>query len=394
VLKRTAWLLRLSVSIGLLGGLSAASTLACSCIAPQNISRSGLVQEAVNHADVVFVGVAETLHGDGKEGPNEDLVAFTVLEPFKGHPAAHTEVRSGIGLRWMSSCGFSFESGKKYVVFAHRFQTSLMVAACSYTAAVEDSGLTLRVLRKEPLEPDDVLTWNELQRKENGRIIGAVRRNNQTLLSDPKVYIWDDADASYKKEAQFERPDKDGSFESYFLPPGTYRITAVDDGYGPSRWVGNYGSSAGDTLTGKLSVMPGRDVRDVDIVLHPQRVCDIRGVVRSADGSALPLKGLEIRVTTPQDEMYPFLAFISPHGDGEFIVPRAPVGHLRLEAYVSEFADSRWERSMVDIEVQDELQNVEIVLERKSGAASDRPGIMPEPESKEDNTDEDDPILR
>jgi len=331
--------------------------------------------------------MAETLHGDGREGPNDDLVVFTVLEPFKGKPAVRMEVHSGIGLRWMSSCGFSFEIGKKYVVFAHQFQTSLMVAACSYTAAVEDSGLALRVLRKEPLEPDDVLTWKELARNKNGRILGAVRRDDRTKLYDPTLYIWNDSDASYEKETSFERPDANGSFESYFLSPGSYRITAVDDGGGPTRWVGSYVSHAGDTLLGKLNVMAGRDVRDVDIVLHPQKVFDIHGVVRSEDGSALPLENVEIRASMTSDEMYPFLAFISPHGDGEFTVLRAPVGHVRLEAYVSEFGDRNWERSVVDIEVQSDSQNVEITLKRKGGAVSNGPV------SESDDTGEDDPLL-
>jgi hypothetical protein len=117
--------------------------------------------------------------------------------------------------------------------------------------------------------------------------------------------------------------------------------------------------------------MVGRDYHWVDIVLHEQKVYSIRGVVRSSDGSPLPFEHVEIRAAMAPDEMFPFLDFIQPHADGEFHVPRVPVGIARLKTYVNQYVDPSWETSETDIEVNGNVEKVEIVLRRKSGAASD-----------------------
>jgi protocatechuate 3,4-dioxygenase beta subunit len=125
-----------------------------------------------------------------------------------------------------------------------------VVAACSYTAPVEKSGTALRLLRKEPPNADDLLTLAQFQRNSRGRILGAVRRVDGRPVLDAKVYIWNESDSSYERPgwpaneewpgdkdgafeafllARFTSVDKNGAFESDFLVPGAYRVTAVDE---------------------------------------------------------------------------------------------------------------------------------------------------------------------
>jgi hypothetical protein len=190
-------------------------------------------------------------------------------------------------------------------------------------------------------------------------------------LHDPKVYIWNDSDSSYEKEAWFTRPKKDGSFESYFLSPGTYRITAVDTSYGPTRWVGCYALHPNDNVPGKVDVMAGRDYNWVDIVLREQKVYSIEGIVRSNGDRPLPFEHVEIRAAMAPNEMFPFLDFIQAHADGKFYIPRVPAGTARLKTYVSQYVDPNWETSETDVEVNGNVEKVEIVLRRKAGGASD-----------------------
>jgi len=332
-----------------------------------------LVKQSVERADLVFIGVPRVLHGDGKSEATEDLVTFDASEVFKGEKTAQLSVHSGIGTTHASSCGYEFEVGKKYLVFANNYGSFFSVAACSFTAPIEKSEAALRFLRKEPPYPEDLLTPTQMQRNENGRILGVVRRSDGVALHDPKVYIWNDSDSSYEKEAWFTRSEKDGSFESYFLSQGTYRITAVDTSYGPTRWVGCYALHADDNIPGKVAVIAGRDYRWVDIVLHEQKVYSIQGVVRSSDDSPLPFEHVEIRAAMAPNEMFPFLDFIQPHADGKFYVSRVPVGIVRLKTYVSQYADPNWETAETDVEVNGDVEKVEIVLRRKHGAASDTP---------------------
>ena len=348
--------------------------LGCACVPPpQNLTIYELVKQSVERADLVFIGVPRVLHGDGNSEDTEDLVLLDASKVFKGEQTTRIGVHSGVGTTHMSSCGYSFEVGKTYLVFANHYENAFFVGACSFTAPIEDSGVALRFLRKEGPHPEDLLTPNQIQSNQNGRILGAVRRSDGVALHDPKVYIWNDSDPSYDKEAWFTRPEKDGSFESYFLPPGTYRVTAVDTSYGPTRWVGCFSSQPGDSSPAKVDVVAGRNYRWVDIVLHEQKVYSIRGLIRSGNDSPLPLEHVEIRATMAPTEMFPFLDFIQPQADGTFYVPRVPIGTARLKAYVSQFVDPNWQTTITDVEINGDVKNVEIVMNRKLGGASEAP---------------------
>jgi hypothetical protein len=371
-IMRVPSLLYLGLITALLSLVVCPTALSCGCLPPsENLTNYELVKQSVERADLVFIGVPRVLHGDGKSEATEDLVTFDATEVFKGGKTAQISIHSGIGTTQMSSCGYSFEIGKKYLVFANHYGSFLSVSVCSFTAPIEESKVALRFLRKERPDTEDLLTPTQMQRNENGRILGVVRRSDGAALHDPKVYIWNDSDSSYEKEAWFTRPEKDGSFESYFLSPGTYRITAVDTSYGPSRWVGCASSHPDDNMPRKVDVLAGRDYRWADIVLHEQKVYSIQGVVRSDDSSPLPFEHVEIRATMGPNEMFPFLDFIQPHADGTFYVPRVPVGIARLKTYVSPYADPNWETTMKDVEVIGDVEKVEIVLKRKPGGASD-----------------------
>jgi hypothetical protein len=120
---------------------------ACSCFPPENLSQYELIKQSVERADSVFLGIPRLLHGDGKSNDTQDLVVFDVLQAFKRKQGAQISVHSGVGITEMNSCGYSFKVGKTYLVFANSYDGSqLVVAACSYTAPVERSGLTLRPL--------------------------------------------------------------------------------------------------------------------------------------------------------------------------------------------------------------------------------------------------------
>jgi hypothetical protein len=348
------------------------TTLACSCIANPKFTMYELVKQSAERADAVFLGVPRVLHGDGKTEETEDLAIFDVETVFKGEKSHQLAVHSGVGTTHMSSCGFSFEIGKSYLVFANRFDQSLVAAACSFTALIADSDVALRFLRKQAPHPEDLLTPSEIQRNSKGRICGAVRRSDGKPLHDAAVFIWNDSDPTYGKEVSFERPDKDGWFESYFLSPGVYRITAVDRSYGASRWVGSFPARTDDSSTmGKVDVVAGRDFRSVDIVLHEEKVYSIQGIVRSSDESPVALGEVEIDAEMAPDEKFPYLNYIQPQADGTFTIPRAPAGTVRLKTYVSKFADPNWETTVTDIRVSEDIEHVEIILKRRPGSSAD-----------------------
>ena len=111
-----------------------ADALACSCIPPQP------VPDAVEDATRVFVGeVADIDRIDAFHR----RVTFQVTEHFKGSPVETLElVTASDGVM----CGYLFNEGSTYVVYAHGEEGDLGTGSCSRTTlAIE--GSDLEVLR-------------------------------------------------------------------------------------------------------------------------------------------------------------------------------------------------------------------------------------------------------
>jgi hypothetical protein len=132
---------------------------ACSCggrgaAACQSVWNS----EAVFVATVVSLGPVvdgERLLGTLRVGWSERVVTLKVTEAFRGVDVGELIVRTAAS---SASCGFSFEAGRAYVVFADRDTLSgaLTVSLCSNTALVEESAEELAYLRGPFREPSDL----------------------------------------------------------------------------------------------------------------------------------------------------------------------------------------------------------------------------------------------
>jgi len=131
----------------LLFGIASAPAQACSCLAP------GDAVEAAGEADAVFAGTvlrqeATDRRADSplmariksffgmqvRHGPDERRFALNVDEPFKGVASSTIEVVTSAD---SASCGYSFQVGRKYLVFAQREEGRLWVSLCSATAPAD-----------------------------------------------------------------------------------------------------------------------------------------------------------------------------------------------------------------------------------------------------------------
>lgn len=150
----------LAIALALVPGLSSA----CSCMPP------GSVQEEQARSTRVFVGrvthteerSAEVENGwlasaiqwikglFGAPPPRDTqyyphiLVTFYVLETFKGSSVSEVQLSTGMG---GGDCGYPFETGKTYVVYAHGVEGDLGAGICSLTGLASDPRSGLSVLR-------------------------------------------------------------------------------------------------------------------------------------------------------------------------------------------------------------------------------------------------------
>jgi hypothetical protein len=78
-------------------------------------------------------------------------VAVDVLQQWKGEPAKSLELRTGRG---GGDCGYSFEVGQTYLVYAGRGVEGLLgVNICSRTVAGQDAGLDIQALDQLAHQP-------------------------------------------------------------------------------------------------------------------------------------------------------------------------------------------------------------------------------------------------
>ena len=116
------------VALSLSGVAATASPCwACSCAAE---TKKGYAKRA----DVVFTGRVRAIAGgdsdDGTEGDDNLRVRFRVRKVYKGKATRITTVRTNES---SAACGYGFEEGKRYTVFAQRAEKKLSTNLCSGT---------------------------------------------------------------------------------------------------------------------------------------------------------------------------------------------------------------------------------------------------------------------
>jgi hypothetical protein len=103
----------------------------------------GRPQEALELADAVFSGRVASVTRGGS-GEFEALrVVFSVERVWKGPVASRLEVRTAPD---SAACGFPFERGRAYVVYAYQGEGGLGASLCSRTNFVEVAGEDLAAL--------------------------------------------------------------------------------------------------------------------------------------------------------------------------------------------------------------------------------------------------------
>src|SRR3954469_9906426 len=197
--------------------LCSLSAYACSCS-----SGAALCDVAYRQA-AVFVGtVTEMLPQGTSELPGRKKfvtgwnVRLSIQEGFWGTSGTEAVVHTGSG---MGDCGFPFEKGKQYLLFAYKGeQDSLEVGICGYSSELKDAQQYLPELRRLASSSD------------GGKIFGRVAKFQKNLTSrdlEPKGAL-----AGVKISARSQGDSRstlsrsDGSYEFLQLPPGTYKVTA------------------------------------------------------------------------------------------------------------------------------------------------------------------------
>ena len=184
---------------------------ACSCAGTQ------LPCEAYWNASDVFLGtVTYTTTSTAKQGEYEFLsrvFRFTIEKAFRGVEAKEVEVLTGSG---GGDCGYGFQLGGQYLVYAHRDNTNRLVTSiCSRTRPASDADADLAYFRDLPkTRPGGTIFGQiKLQRRNdtNGGDVTPLKGVKLLLVGRGKDY-----------EAV---TDEKGNYKISGVQPGTYRVT-------------------------------------------------------------------------------------------------------------------------------------------------------------------------
>lgn len=191
---------------------SAYSTIACSCAVWSTC-------QAYGAAKAVFVGkviegrAAERMSDMVKAGTKDLTFKFSVSRAFLGVKKGDTVVvHTGFGF---GDCGFPFEKGEEYVVYAHDNKGTLQTGICSRTRHISDSA-------------DEVKDLDALLLTNGGMVNGMLTRYEQSSLIGPPfkplarriVRLVRVGNAKVYRSVT----DEKGGYQFNDLPTGRYRL--------------------------------------------------------------------------------------------------------------------------------------------------------------------------
>lgn len=146
------------------------------------------------------------------------LVTFDVSRSYQGVQPKHVQLRTGLG---GGDCGFDFDAGKNYLVYASRNQFGhLSTGICTGTALLEDSQANLAYLRGDPIIP--VSAKREVPIA-TGKLCGRVVRNDAVASTDNRVLLFLAGRKSPIPSDEVE-PGSDGAFCATDVVPGNYHL--------------------------------------------------------------------------------------------------------------------------------------------------------------------------
>ncbi len=121
--------------------LIASITYGCSCDLPTNQSPKKQVKEALAKSKAVFLGKVISINRINYSSE----VTIEVIKSWKHIKTKKVVIYTGVG---SGDCGYLFEIGKSYLVYAYGDLNGLETNICQRTTELEDARNDLKILGK------------------------------------------------------------------------------------------------------------------------------------------------------------------------------------------------------------------------------------------------------
>jgi hypothetical protein len=271
----------------------------------------------------------------------------------------------------MGDCGFDFEAGREYLVFADKVDAGdFFTSICTGTTLLEHAGPSLRLLRGEPPAAEDLLDqrkyYEDVLPRWTGGVCGHVNKPDGQPLGGAMVTLWQvrDEPLPSKTAADPNNSKPDGSFCIKDVDPGRYLLMAEQTDYDSwTRLMGFYPGVPKHSLALPLEVRPGTTSYNLQFSLSKEALFRVRIKAVLYDGSPLPWKKpwehVMVAIDSPDQDP---LAYHESHGvneDGSYTFGYIPAGRYTFATYISPADASAWQPAKEEADI---TRNTEVVL--------------------------------
>jgi len=283
------------------------------------------------------------------------LVTMHVLRVYRGQLSAQASVKTGFS---GADCGFDFETGKQYLVYAKQAGPhALYTDICFGTSSLDDAyaGPALRFLRGQPPVPEDLLDratyFRQVVSHQLGTVCGRVTTASGRPLRGVSVQMAqvrsDPFPPNTADDPNTSRAD--GSFCVEGVSPGKYVLTGETTDFDHNfRLMGYYPGVAQRDAASVFDIVPGTKLDHLNFVLRKQPLYTVSFSIVASDGSPLPLENLGVAIDSPDRDDLSYhlnqhldapenpdhdnLTFpLNQHrGDGEYTVGLVPPGRYTV----------------------------------------------------------------
>jgi hypothetical protein len=346
---------------------SSLPVFACKCVPPPAglSARDLAIWNASGGGDVIFEGsveqvelkwtlmeakVGDLIPADLEHAPPFIQVSFAVSRSYRGALDKNIHVRTGLG---GGDCGFDFEIGKQYLVYASADEAGhLSTGICDGTGLLEERQASLSYLRGEP-----VTSGNTAIPK--GKLCGRVVRaglnfaDSQVLLRrvGSKTPIPSD-------EAELGR---DGSFCAVDMLPGNYYLVFTDGTQNSLTSSVFYpgASKLADAMA--IEVKSGEDNPRLMFNVPPQPTFSVTGTVFTANKSGLP-PGCKVALLSADPVSFELAYAQDVRPSGSFDFSQVLPGRYWAFVVVGSDTASNWLTRKVGLDVNREIANLTLEL--------------------------------
>jgi len=286
------------------------------------------------------------------------LVTFDILRSYRGVQGQHVDVETGLG---GGDCGFGFEIGKEYLVYADRTESGqLSTGICTATAPVEKSGANLAYLRGEPIIPGKSANQSTAN---TGRLCVRVAPTSSED-SGEKLFLFRVANKSpIPSDEADEKPQEHGLFCADDLEPGGYLVLLTKGPEESPSLFAYYPGVMKPSAATSIDIRLGQTVSDLVFRIPSEPTFSVNGTVSVVDKSQLPRKAGVILISPDQ----PFSGLIYRQDvapNGVFAFPKVLAG--RYWGFVDVESDTsekpKWLTKKIELSVDKNLADLHLVL--------------------------------